>query len=861
MVSKMKDTMNPGRAMVVSLFLGKLLLLSCGDPVDEPGFVDNPYVAPVDWDSNDEDGVTDRENNDTVAMEEPDQSSIGEGFVQDESPSTPLPNTDTPFVEPDWWHHYHSNSRNTDRLGNALAPTALEIAWSWPDRTNRWDTQPGVSSFNGAALASDQQTVYITTSRDGADNFHAIDTVTDDPSRRVLWSFGLSPWATWSSALVDNDDTIFVSDDQSTVALEFPDGDTRHEPVIRWDVEHDHVSMSHGFTPWGEVFEVTIEGQVNVYRREADSDSALIARAHLVRDWEELPLPLGVGLPMALQEAPTVRDKAYPRIDVAGLRRPSCVMVEDFTNDPRQRFLVPGHIAALWEGIAAQELLSSEPTLIQRFYDTSFGGTFASNTPSIVQLDDHTARIFIATMGEYAPPALDDARMDLFDDELLKELFYPHERGEAAEWAALVRPTEMAAGGTYAVDPNPETYCRQIDDVLLRRNEEMQPYLFPAYGVPDNFETILANIETMELVNEMLENGEETKLDDLRARWTAMRALRSTFRSLSRGHYSGYLQIVDFDHRLVGTEDERDALTVHNPIPMPSPSGTSAAITPAEARQVIDPVSGEVVSGDGRQFVVLAAGSRLYAYDVGRADEDPTEEALLTWIWDATLPVGGSPTVFLPQDVGRPEGSGAAVAVLAGFRGVSMVQDWISGDCVEGVDGIESGDCCQTATYSVHEEGEEVPGSAGLCRVLYNTNTQPWRESRPLFGTREERYFGQEATTVAVATSVVEAADDHFYVAFTSGPAHDEFYDRVGLGHWEDFIPRTSEFAVVETRTGNIAQTIPIDEAPVCDSTIGLDGMVYSIHTSGLNQLLHYLFPAIFGQPRGGIVAFEAVRP
>ena len=851
-----------GTATRTTIFLHLVLLLSivlinCDDTQPEgDGGTDGDADGDVDGDADgDVDGDADGDGDgDGDADGDGGTDAGGDGDADEESDADAL---EPEWVEPGWWHHYHANSRNTDRVDELISPAELEQVWSWPNRSDPADTQPGVSAFNGAALSSDQSVIYITTSRDELDNFYAIDTSTSAAESRVLWSYPLSPWATWSSALVDNDDTIFLSDDQRTVALEFPDGDMESPPELRWEYPHDQVSMSHGFTPWGQVFEVTIEGEISVYRRQATSENALIARARLERDVENLPIPLGVGLPVQLQETPPLRNAAYPLVDPGGIRRTGCVTVGDSTHGDESRFLAPGHIVYLWDGVREQRLLSSEPSLMERFFDTSFGGVFASNTPAIVQLDDDVARIFIATLGEYRPPALDDARMELFTDELLARLFYQFEDGDPADLAALVRPTELALEGTYAVDPDPETRCRQIDGDMLPIGESRQPYLYPAYGVPSTSDELRGQIDRVAEVDEMLAAGEEASLDDLRERWLAVSSLKASFRSLARGYYSGYLQIADFDRSLIGTDRESEALTVHPPFFMPAPSGTSAAITPAEARQVRDPDTGDVISGDGRQLVVLAAGSNLFAYDVGRPDEVPTEENLLTWRWDAGLAVGGSPTPFLPQDVGRPEGSGAAIAVLAGFRGVSLVQDLVEGGCEEASDGSEYGNCC----HEVHASstGEVIPHSEGACGVVYDVNPYPYRDAEDPDGTREERYYRGEALNMAVATSVVEAGQDYFYVAYTHGPAHDEIWERLGIGSWDDFIPRTSEFSTVRIHDGEIMQSIDIGEAPVCDSTIGTDGMVYSIHTSGLDQILHVLYPAIWSQPRGGIMAYRGV--
>ena len=259
---------------------------------------------------------------------------------------------------------------------------------------------------------------------------------------------------------------------------------------------------------------------------------------------------------------------------------------------------------------------------------------------------------------------------------------------------------------------------------------------------------------------------------------------------------------------------------------MTSPSGTSAAISPAGARK------------DGKQLVFLAAGSTLYAYDVGHQKKTPASPA---WRWDAGLPVGGSPTVFLPGELKGGAGGGPAVAVLSGFRGVTMVQDRPGEDCDP-----KKEECCMGAG-----------STARRCKVLYDTNVLPFDGQDGGAGkTRAQKYFGGEAVTLAVGSSVPEAGDKHFYVAFSQGPAHDTFYDDHGIGNWEDLMPVKSHFSVVRIRDGKIKQSLPIDEAPICDSTLGKDQKVYSIHTSGLAQIKHVLYPKVFAKPMGGIIAY-----
>jgi hypothetical protein len=552
-----------------------------------------------------------------------------------------------------------------------------------------------------------------------------------------------------------------------------------------------------------------------VYRRDGTDETALLARTRLVRDTADLPLPLGAGLPSLLQDNANIKDAAYPEHDPLERRRVPCRRVTDFTDDAEDLFLAPGHIAYCWDKFREQELLASAATLAERFFDTAFGGTFCSNTPSIARVGASTARIFVPTVGTFHPPDLDDPRLTQYTDQVLKDLFFPfEEEGTAAEWAAKVRPTAVDPSGRYAIDPDVDDVCHRIEG--SEDPVDVQPYLYPAFGTPR------AVIDVTVLA---------TLTEGTREYWQERESIKSDYRKLTHGYYDGYLQVVDWNH---ATRE----LTVRNPIPTVSPSGTSPAITDAEARS------------DGRRLVVFAAGPRLYALDIGTDDEPPTI-ADLQWTWNAGLPVGGSPAAFRPEDVGQPAGSGPAVAVLSGFRGVSMVQDRPAADC----DPAEH-ECCGPL---LDEDGHDVPGTANRCVVLYDANPRPFDEREAGHtDTRAERYYAGEPITLDVGTSVVEAADRTYYVAFTEGPAHDEFFEAHGIGNWEDFIPLGSTFAVVDAATGEIIDSEPLDAAPVCDSTIGANGWVYAIHTAGLDQIKHVVYPAVFETPVGGVVAFTA---
>ncbi len=707
------------------------------------------------------------------------------------------------YDPPDWWHHYHANSQNSDHIPS---PASLESAWSWPDRNaTPQQAGPPVASFDGASLSKDQQSIYITTSRDGMPNFYAIDTQTG----LERWSFDLDPWATWSAALVDHDDTVFVADNGFAYAIEPPTADETLK--VRWKIPHDSVSMAMGYTPWGEVFEVTIEGEVSVYPRQDDGAMEPLARTRLKRH-PSLATPIGAGILPDVLESPRLMKLAYGSLP--GAPRTGCTTVDDSAGG---EFVTPGHVVHLWQEIRAQGLLSKESTLVERFFDTAFGGTFVSNTPSIALLDsgqqgDAVARIFVATLGAYHPPvAIDDPQRAKFTDEILEELYLTHLTFDWQKKKALanLKPTQYALGGRYAIDPDTHHRCDNLGDGV-------QPYLYPSFGSPSGVDPVLPS--SIPQGNDVAEKG---------ARWRAIERMKTDYLRLTRGYYTGYLQMVDYN-RSKGT------LETLEPIAMSSPSGTSASISPASHRE------------DGQQRLFLAAGPTLFAYDVGTREAAPKQAQ---WCWNAGLSVGGSPTVFAPGDVDGGADGGPAVAVLAGFRGVTMVQDRPAADCDP-----ETEECCQLDCG----DGNPSQQKALSCKVLYDTNPVPFGESPSGSDlTREELYYGGEAVTLAVGTSVPEAGEDHFYAAFTQGPAHDVFYDNFGVGSWEDFMPLTTHYAVVRSRDGKIVQKIKVAEAPVCDSSIGKDGRVYSIHTSGLDQIKHALYPKVFAAPRGGILAYK----
>ena len=687
---------------------------------------------------------------------------------------------DEAFTEPWWWHHYHADSRNSDNIADLDGPDSLKVDWTWPDRDN--PQVPPVAAFNGAALSSGQDTLYITSSWDDGDNFHAIDTSTGSEA----WSHDLSPWATWSSALVDDEDVVYVADEMYTVALRPPDTDLGEtEPTLLWREEHDHVSMSAGFTPWGEVFEVTLSGEISIYQRreEVPDEGTLLARDDFATEGV-LPLPPGVGLPLTVQQELAQSD--------------ACVSLDDGTGTA---FRVPGQVADLWANMEQEEILSDEEEgLIPAFLDTCFGGIFVSNTPSVVQLLDpetgepseHLARIFVASVGEFHPAFEDEEALApwLADDyAMIKAVFSVDEDYDDGELEALVTsllPVEMDPSGRYAVNPDPDFAC----------SDGTSPYHYPMFGTPSGE----APMDPAALP--------QSTLEEKIARTKAIRRMREDFYKLTRGYYTGYLQVADWNR----TTRE---LQVRDPIYMDSPSGTSAAVSPADARS------------DGQQFLFLASGDELLAFDIGDTEtmvpNDPE------WTWDAGLPVGGSPTVFLPEHVGLDTGSGPAIAVLAGFSGLVMIHD-------RSLDGLEA---------------EEV----------WTANPLPFdgREFG-LLDSREERYYDGDWVTLAVATSVAEASDEHIYIAFTSGLGQKDYFTAHQIGTWDGMVPLQSSYTMVRISDGEIVDEEDIDEAPVCDSTIGDDERVYAIHTSGIQQIKHAMYPALFDAPIGGIVAFEEGR-
>ena len=172
-----------------------------------------------------------------------------------------------------------------------------------------------------------------------------------------------------------------------------------------------------------------------------------------------------------------------------GAPRTGCTVVDDFAGGD---FVAPGHVVHLWQEIRAQGMLSEEPTLVARFFDTAFGGTFVSNTPSIAMLNsgqegDAVARIFVATLGEYHPPvAQDDPDRAKFTDAILEELFLAHLSFDFQKKKALpnLKPTEYALAGRYAVDPDDNHRCDNLGD-------DVQPYLYPSFGTPSGVDPML----------------------------------------------------------------------------------------------------------------------------------------------------------------------------------------------------------------------------------------------------------------------------------------------------------------------------------------------------------------------------------
>lgn len=595
-----------------------------------------------------------------------------------------------PFVEPDWWHHYHADSRNSDRVASIRTGAKLEEAWRW---------QTGTAAFNGAALSKDQSRIYVTASEDYRANFFALDRDAPEPSR-VAWTFdALDEWATFSSALVDRDDTVYVSDKKGVYALTPPrkNAPASAQPIVKWSESHDDVSMSLGFTPTGELFEVTISGTVNIYKRGGGrSESHKLASAKLKGSRF---LPPGVGLPETLRESKRAKELAKEKY---GNKPAPC---QTWKGPDGTSFEIPGHLVHMFGLLRQVGLQAGTPGLLETFLDTGFGGTFVSNTPSIARIDADVSRIFVPTVGAYTPP----------------------------ESGMLANRSDGACGNEY-----------------------------PVFG----------------------------RLDDQ----------GSDALARARGYYTGYLQVIDWNAktRTLSVHDvDREADRV-----LAAPSGTSPAVS--------DP------GPHGRRSVYLAGGRTLYAYDAGTLNPSSVRQK---WAKDAGQPVGGSPTTFPASDVGCAPGGDGAVAVLTGFAGITMF--------------------CDRST-------EALPH--------WSTNTVPLTKER------QERLASGRPVTLATATSVIEAGGDHLYVQFTEGPSYLAGYEAKDVAHFQGYIPRDSWLAVIDNRTGAIVQKLRAPEAQVCDSTLGKDGWVYTIHTSAIDQLKHALYPKLFPRkPGGGVIAYRPI--
>lgn len=294
-----------------------------------------------------------------------------------EAPAVDAVRAQRPFSAPRWWHHYHANSQNADRIAQLPSVPRLREAWRWRTRT---------AAFNGAAMSRDQKTIYVTASEDDRANFYALDAETG----RVRWTYdAVSAWATFSSALVDGDDTIYLSDDQRVYAIQ-PPRSGRGSPVELWRLPHDAVSMSLGFTPDGALFEVTQAGTVNVISRAG----RLLASAALPGSRY---LPPGVGL------VAEVLDNERLASDAANDPTATCLVR---AAPDGSRFVVRESVNLLWRRIRAQGLISAQDGLAEAFLDTAFGGVFVSNTPSVAPVGGGIARIVVPSIGEYVPPVL-----------------------------------------------------------------------------------------------------------------------------------------------------------------------------------------------------------------------------------------------------------------------------------------------------------------------------------------------------------------------------------------------------------------------------------------------------------------------
>jgi len=67
--------------------------------------------------------------------------------------------------------------------------------------------------------------------------------------------------------------------------------------------------------------------------------------------------------------------------------------------------------------------------------------------------------------------------------------------------------------------------------------------------------------------------------------------------------------------------------------------------------------------------------------------------------------------------------------------------------------------------------------------------------------------------------------------------------------------------AVVEGRTGEIAKQIPVGESQVCDSAPSTTGRVCAVHTTGIDRSKRVIYPDLFPNPEGGVVAFRPLPP